>query len=123
MKGDKLFRDAKIGSVLRISNSTGEVKLNNFLAIVTYVEVHGDELVISYKNSCFQHTITVHKEATYKTIYIRERKWSNCRTEMPYWYERIYDKFFDDFINKKNSSIRKYKATCNFKFKYDICLT
>ena len=55
MKGDKLFRDAKIGSVLRISNSTGEVKLNNFLAIVTYVEVHGDELVISYKNSCFQH--------------------------------------------------------------------
>ena len=123
MKGDKLFRDAKIGSVLRISNSTGEVKLNNFLAIVTYVEVHGDELVISYKNSCFQHTITVHKDATYKTIYIRERQWSNCRTEMPYWYERIYNMSFNDSIKKKNSSIRKYKATCNFKFKYDICLT
>lgn len=74
MKGDKSFKDAKIGSVLRISNSTGEVKLNNLLAIVTHVEVHGDELVISYKNSCFQHTITVHKEAIYKTIYIRERK-------------------------------------------------
>ena len=122
MKGDKLFKDARVGSVLRISNSTGEVKLNNFLAIITYVEVHGDELVISYKNSCFQHTITVHKDATYKTIYIRERKWSNCRTEMPCWYERIYKTSFDDFINEKNSSIRKYKATCNFKFKYDICL-
>ena len=122
MKEDKLFKDAKIGSVLRISNSTGEVKLNNLLAIVTYVEVHGDELVISYKNSCFQHTTTIHKDATYKTIYIRERQWSNCRTEMQYWYERIYDKSFDDFINEKNSSIRKYKVTCNFKFKYDICL-
>ena len=122
MKEDKSFKDAKVGSLLRISNSIGEVKLNNFLATVTNVEVHGDELVISYKNSCFHHTITVHKEATYKTIYIRERKWSNCRTEMPYWYERIYNMSFNDFINKKNSSIRKYKATCNFKFKYDICL-
>ena len=122
MKEDKLFKDTKIGSVLRISNSTGEVKLNNFLAIVTYVEVHGDELVISYKNSCFQHTTTIHKDATYETIYIRERQWSNCRTEMPYWYERIYNTSFNNFINKKNSSIRKYKATCNFKFKYDICL-
>lgn len=122
MKGDKSFKDTKIGSVLRISNSTGEVKLNNFLAIITHVEAHGDELVISYKNSYFQHTITVHKDATYKTIYIRERQWSNYRTEMPYWYERIYDKPFDDFINDKHSSIRKYKITCNFKFKYDICL-
>lgn len=122
MKGDKSFKDARVGSVLRISNSTGEVKLNNFLAIVTNVEVHGDELVISYNNSCFHHTITVHKDAAYKTIYIRERKWSNCRTEMPYWYERIYNTSFNDLINKKNSSIRKYKATCNFKFKYDICL-
>ena len=122
MKGDKSFKYARVGSVLRISNSTGEVKLNNFLAIVTHVEVHGDELVISYKNSCFQHTITVHKDATCKTIYIRERQWYNCRTEMHYWYERIYNMSFNDFINKKNSSIRKYKATCNFKFKYDICL-
>lgn len=122
MKGDKSFKDARVGSVLKIYNSAGEVKLNNFLAIVTHVEVHGDELVISYKNSCFQHTITVHKDATYKTIYIRERQWSNCRTETPYWYERIYNMSFNDFINKKNSSIRKYKATCNFKFKYDVCL-
>lgn len=118
MKKDKLFKDARVGSVLRISNSTGEVKLNNLLAIVTHVEAHGDELVISCKNSCFQHTIKVHKEAASKTIYIRERKWSNCRTEMPCWYERIYKTFFDDFINEKNSSIRKYKVTCNFKFKF-----
>ena len=73
MKGDKSFKDARIGSVLRISNSKGVTNLNDCLAIVTYVEVHGDELVISYKNSCFQHTTTIHKDATYKTIYIKER--------------------------------------------------
>lgn len=110
---EKTFNSVKVGSYLEIYKSTGTSKFSDYIVKVTYVEVHGDYLRISFKNSKFNHTITVYKHSTNAWVYVCGRNWYNCRTACPYLFSK-------ECLKERNSSIRQFKINYTYKYNYLI---
>ena len=110
---EKTFNSVRVGSYIEIYKSTGVSKFSDYIAKVTNVDVHGDCIRISFKNSKFNHTTLVYKHATYDYVFVRERKWYNYRTACPYWFSK-------ERLKERNSSIRKFKVTDRIKYDYLI---
>lgn len=74
----KLFETVKKGTTLllngKFNNEVGEV-----IATVTYIEVYGDEMRITYKgttrNGCFTHTMRINKKVASGLVEVISRKW------------------------------------------------
>lgn len=74
----KVFEMVKKGTTLlltgKFNNEVGEV-----IATVTYIEVYGNEIRITYKgttrNGCFMHTMRIEKKATSGLVEVISRKW------------------------------------------------
>lgn len=74
----KVFETVKKGTTLlltgKFNNEVGEV-----IATVTYTEVYGNEIQITYKgttrNGCFMHTMRIGKKATSGLVKVISRKW------------------------------------------------
>ena len=56
---EKTFNSVKVGSYLEIYKSTGTSKFSDYIVKVTYIEVHGDYLRISFKNSKFPYNNSI----------------------------------------------------------------
>lgn len=119
----KIFETVKKGTTLllngKFNNEVGEV-----IATVTYTEVYGDEMRITYKgttrNGCFTHTITVNKKFGRERVMIHEHEWKNFRWTHLLWLQKTNTmcnrSTLEYFTNREKSTRTLIKAV---EFKYD----
>lgn len=104
----KLFETVKKGSLL---NCNGEFNkyCGVIIAQVTFVEIHGDCLHLTYKGLCegnpFMHTITVNRKSSENRVVIHKRKWDNFSWKHLNWLKTnnlMNNQSHLEYSNRKN---------------------
>lgn len=93
----RTFKNLKVNDVIYISNAYGKGytdyckpinNLGTIAATVTNIEVHGNQLIISYKSAYFNHTTSVCKEAYEKWVRVYTNRSLYRKTKC--WYKYSY---------------------------------
>lgn len=121
----KNFTNARIGSIIQIENPEYNAwfhpstiaKFDDYTAVITNIEIYGDELIISFRNTKFNHTVKVYKNATKGYVRIHQKKWHNHRTS---WNKHTKRYLYD--LTIKNSSEREYRQTDKYNYYYTFSL-
>lgn len=124
----KLFEDVKKGTMLML-----EGKFNNIqgaiIAKVTFVEIYGNHLRITYKGLCedntFTHTITVNKKFGRNRVMIHKRKWDNSKWKHLNWLKKnnlIHKQPHLEYFTNRKKSTRTFRKEFECKYNYVVTI-